>query len=162
MSVKKGKLKTFYILPIMRNWARVDESFVGITDREWFELLSNCPQLDEVNFWQPSGNRLFRDLAPKELFLFKLHSPQNFIVGGGIYTHSSLLPISLAWESFGILNGAKSFAEMHARVAKYRRQVEDRTADYTVGCILLEEPFFLPRQAWIPVPPNWKTNYSKN
>ena len=134
------------------------KAFVGITDREWFDLLSSRPQLDEVNFWQPSGNRQFRALAPGELFLFKLHSPEDFIVGGGIYAHSSLLPISLAWESFAISNGARNLTEMRARVAKYRPQTEDRTADYTIGCILLEQPFFLPRQAWIPVPSDWKAN----
>lgn len=134
------------------------KAFVGITDREWFDLLSSRPQMDEVNFWQPSGNRQFRALAPGELFLFKLHSPEDFIVGGGIYAHSSLLPISLAWESFAISNGARNLTEMRARVAKYRRQGEDRSADYTIGCILLEQPFFLPREAWIPVPYDWKSN----
>jgi len=132
--------------------------FVGITDRDWFSLLSSCPHLDEVNFWQPSGSRLFRALKAGELFLFKLHSPENFIVGGGIYAHSSLLPISLAWESFGVSNGAKSLSEMRGRVAKYRRQTAERTTDYTIGCILLEQPFFLPRQSWIPVPSDWKFN----
>ena len=134
------------------------KAFVGITDRDWFDLLSTRPQLDEVNFWQPSGNRQFRALAPGELFLFKLHSPEDFIVGGGLYAHSSLLPISLAWESFGVSNGARNLTEMRARVAKYRRQDEDRTADYTIGCILLEQPFFLPQQAWIPIPSDWKAN----
>jgi putative restriction endonuclease len=121
------------------------QSFVGVTDRDWFDLLSSLPQLDEVNFWQPSGNRQFRALNPGELFLFKLHSPNDYIVGGGIYAHSSLLPISLAWESFGISNGASSLSEMRIRVAKYRRKEEERTSDYTIGCILLEQPFFLPQ-----------------
>jgi putative restriction endonuclease len=134
------------------------KAYVGVTDREWFELLSRLPVLEEVNFWQPSGNRQFRALSPGELFLFKLHSPANFIVGGGIFAHSSLLPISLAWESFGISNGASSLLEMRARVAKYRRQDEDRTADYTIGCILLEQPFFLPRELWLSVPSDWKAN----
>ena len=134
------------------------QSFVGITDRDWFDLLSSRPQLDEVNFWQPSGNRQFRALNPGELFLFKLHSPNDYIVGGGIYAHSSLLPISLAWESFGVSNGASSLSEMRIRVAKYRRQEEARTSDYTIGCILLEQPFFLTQSAWIPVPSDWKTN----
>ena len=43
-------------------------AYIGITDYEWFEVLRNLPQLDEVNFWQPSGNRKFRALAPGELF----------------------------------------------------------------------------------------------
>lgn len=134
------------------------KAFIGITDRNWFDLLNSRPELDEVNFWQPSGNRQFRALNPGELFLFKLHSPEDFIVGGGVYAHSSLLPISLAWESFGISNGARNLIEMRSRVAKYRRQGEDRTADYTIGCILLEQPFFLPQEAWVPIPSDWKAN----
>ena len=47
---------------------------------------------------------------------------------------------------------------MRTRVAKYRRQDVDRYSDYTIGCILLEQPFFLPRHAWIPVPSDWKPN----
>jgi putative restriction endonuclease len=134
------------------------QSYVGITDRDWFDLLSSRPQLAEVNFWQPSGNRQFRAINPGELFFFKLHSPYDYIVGGGIYAHSSLLPISLAWESFGVSNGARSLSEMRIRVAKYRREKENRAADYTIGCILLEQPFFLPQRAWIPVPSDWKAN----
>ncbi|MFC2003122.1 HNH endonuclease [Chloroflexota bacterium] len=114
--------------------------------------------MDEVNFWQPSGNRQFRALDPGELFLFKLHSPNNYIVGGGLYAHSSLLPISLAWETFGLSNGARNLSEMRTRVEKYRRQVESHTADYMIGCILLEQPFFLPENAWIPIPSDWNTN----
>jgi hypothetical protein len=38
---------------------------------------------EEVNFWQPSGSRRFRVWQAGEPFLFKLHSPENFIVGGG-------------------------------------------------------------------------------
>lgn len=38
---------------------------------------------------------------------------------------------------------------------KYRR-VEHSLEDYPIGCILLQEPFFLPEQKWIPVPTDWK------
>ena len=65
---------------------------VGITDGDWFELLAAQPNLEEVNFWQPGGNRHFRALDPGELFLFKLHSPNDFIVGGGLFAHATLLP----------------------------------------------------------------------
>ncbi len=131
------------------------KAFVGITDRDWFELLAAQAALDEVNFWQPGGNRIFRALAPGELFLFKLHSPDNFIVGGGIFAHSTLLPISLAWDAFAIANGARTLAEMRARVERYRRQVGERNEDYRIGCILLEQPFFLARQHWVAVPADW-------
>jgi putative restriction endonuclease len=68
------------------------------------------------------------------------------------------LPISLAWEAFGIANGAVDFAQMRARVERYRRQGHDQFTDYTVGCILLEQPFFLNENQWIPVPDNWSLN----
>jgi len=60
--------------------------YVGITDRDWFEFLSGIVGLDEVNFWQPSGNVQFRSLQPGEPFLFKLHSPDDYIVGGGFFS----------------------------------------------------------------------------
>ena len=63
--------------------------------------------LDEVNFWQPGGGQEFKALAPGALFLFKLHSPLNFVVGGGVFAHWSRLPLSMAWETFGIANGAR-------------------------------------------------------
>jgi len=132
------------------------QAYIGITDRDWFNLLRSLPQLDEVNFWQPGGNRQFKALRPGELFLFKLHSPYDYIVGGGFFVHSSLLPISLAWEAFGEKNGAMDLLEMCKRVEKYRRQNEYTTADYIIGCIILEQPFFLPESAWISVPSDWK------
>ena len=134
------------------------KSYVGVTDSDWYNLLISQQNLDEVNFWQPSGNRQFKALLPGELFLFKLHSPENYIVGGGFFAHSSLLPISLAWESFGLANGAPNLSEMRKRVEKYRRQFENRYEDYNIGCILIEQPFFLPKSSWIPVPIDWKSN----
>ncbi|MFN2432718.1 MAG: HNH endonuclease [Gemmatimonadota bacterium] len=133
-------------------------AFVGVTDGDWFELLARQPGLEEANFWQPGGNRQFRVLRPGELFLFKLHSPRDFIVGGGFFAHSTLLPVSLAWEAFGIANGATTLAEMRSRIERYRRTRTNPLEDYTIGCILLEQPFFLPREQWIPVPRDWKRN----
>jgi putative restriction endonuclease len=133
-------------------------AFVGVTDGDWYELLAAQAHLDEVNFWQPGGNRVFRVLEPGELFLFKLHSPQNFIVGGGVFAHATILPISLAWDAFGIANGARTLQEMRERVDKYRRRAGDRSEDYSVGCILLEEPFFLPRERWVAVPEDFARN----
>jgi putative restriction endonuclease len=134
------------------------KTYVGITDFDWFNLLKSLPEQEEVNFWQPSGKRLFRALNPGELFLFKLHSPHDFIVGGGIFAHSSILPMSLAWESFGISNGASNLSEMRMRITKYRHQNEERTIDHNIGCIILEQPFFLPENAWVPIPADWKSN----
>ena len=72
------------------------KAYVGITDQSWFEFLRSKKELDELNFWQPGGRTQFQMLSIGEPFLFKLHSPLNYIVGGGFFTHSSLLPCSLA------------------------------------------------------------------
>lgn len=127
--------------------------FVGVTDNDWFNSLS-AQQPDEVNFWSPSP-RGFRSLKPGELFLFKLHAPNNFIVGGGVYSHSSVLPLSLAWDAFGPKNGVANLAEMRARIFYYRRKEGGNERDPQIGCRILTSPFFWPREQWIPVPPTW-------
>lgn len=132
-------------------------AFVALTDYDWFAYLRALAP-DEVNFWQPSGNRRFGTVEPGELLLFKLHSPRNYIVGGGILAHSSLLPFSLAWEAFGSKNGAHTRGEMRERIERYRRTAPDPYADYAIGCIVLVEPFFLAETDWIPAPRSFHRN----
>lgn len=132
------------------------KAFVAVTDGDWFRFLQSRNELDEVNFWQPGGHRRFTALSPGQPFLFKLHAPDNFIAGGGFFAHSSLLPVSLAWEAFEEKNGAASLPEMCRRVEKYRRAAPDPRLDYTVGCILLRDPFFFDRAAWLPAPPDFQ------
>lgn len=132
--------------------------YVGVTDNEWYRFLEQLPTVDEVNFWQPGGRQRFQSLSPGELFLFKLHSPENFIVGGGFFTHSSILPVSLAWEAFGEKNGAVTFAEMRRKILSYRGSDTDPREDFEIGCILLQQPFFLPMSEWIPVPRDFAKN----
>ena len=129
--------------------------WVGVTDKDWFEYLTFL-EPDEVNFWQPSGSRNFRVLQPGEPFLFKLHSPDNFVIGGGFFVRYSALPCSLAWDAFERKNGVGSLNDLVARVRKYRK--DDQTVDPVIGCNVLAEPFFLPRSQWIPVPRDWSGN----
>jgi putative restriction endonuclease len=132
--------------------------YVGITDDDWFRFLSARPHLDEVNFWQPSGTRLFKTLSPGEPFLFKLHSPNNFIAGGGFFAHSSRVPVSIAWASFGEKNGVASLIEMRTRVERYRRVTPQPNEDYAVGCVVLQDVFFFDRSRWIPIPTDFSLN----
>jgi hypothetical protein len=30
------------------------KAFVEVTDNDWFAFLAGLPEIDEVNFWQPS------------------------------------------------------------------------------------------------------------
>lgn len=130
---------------------------VAVTDSDWFDHLRARQEVSEVNFWAPSGIN-FKALEPGELFLFKLHAPRNYIVGGGIFAYSNLLPCSLAWEAFGENNGAVSLQQMRARIAKYRKAAPDDRNDFVVGCRILTQPFFLRESQWIPVPDSWSSN----
>jgi putative restriction endonuclease len=131
-------------------------AYVGITDFNWFRFLSARPHLDEINFWKPGGKAGFRALSPGELFLFKLHAPRQFIVGGGYFAHFSPgVPATLAWQSFGEKNGAASFEEMLARISRYRKEPTRLGSDPAIGCILLEQPFFFDESDWIPSPQDW-------
>lgn len=120
-----------------------------------FNFLSHL-QPDEVNFWQPGGKSAFKALRPGELFLFKLHSPLNFIAGGGFFVSHSIIPISAAWEAFGRKNGADDFSAFRKKVMKYRSQTAGAEFDPMIGCIILAHPFFLKREEWIPVPGDFK------
>jgi putative restriction endonuclease len=93
-------------------------------------------------------------LEPGEPFLFKLHSPRNYIVGGGFFVRHSALPCSLAWAAFGEKNGVADIAAFVSRIRKYRRAIT-LEPDPTVGCSILTEPFFWPEDRWIPIPPDW-------
>jgi len=134
--------------------------YVGITDRAWFDMLCASSPHDEVNFWQPSGSKHFRALKGGELFLFKLHAPENFVVGGGVFSHASNVPLSIAWESFKQKNGAETLSEMRARIARYRHDaaILDPRQDCMIGCRILTQPFFWPQNLWIKVPESWSAN----
>jgi putative restriction endonuclease len=136
--------------------------YAGVTDHDWFDYLRTLPNVDEVNFWQPSPNSQFQALSKGDLFLFKLHRSertrnQDLIAGGGVFASFSILPISVAWEAFENRNGAASFDEMRQRLVRYRRIVDDPHEDFHVGCIILTQPFFFDEAIWFPAP-DWKAS----
>jgi HNH endonuclease len=139
----------------------VPSLYVGVTDKGWYERLSTTPNVDEVNFWRPGGRSIFRALVPGELFLFKLHSPDNYIVGGGLLAHSNRLPVSFAWDAFRDKNGVASLDEMLQRLAHYSPSVRELPRalrlNHQIGCVLLSQPFFLERSRWIAVR-DWQPN----
>src|SRR5439155_11984281 len=106
-------------------------AWIANTDFEWYRFLSARPDVDEVNFWRPSGG-VFKILAPGEPLLFRLKARYNAIAGVGFFVHFSVLPASLAWAAFGVKNGAVSETDMRARIEKYRQkrgQRESQGAD---------------------------------
>lgn len=134
------------------------KAYVAVTDSDWFDFLSRQPGIDEVNFWKPGGTGGFNVLALGAPLLFKLHWPDNYIVGGGFFASFSRLPVSVVWETFGIKNGAATFAEMRERIQRYRRTPSNPREDFEIGNIILQDPFFLPRDRWIPAPADFSKN----
>lgn len=126
--------------------------FVAVTDKDWFRFLASSERVDEVNFWRPSPKASFNSLQPGEILLFKLHAPDNFIVGGGFFTRFLHLPVNMAWEVFRESNGVRSLSEMVERIGHYRRIPLGIHENPNIGCIMLGEPFFWTREAWIPIP----------
>ena len=96
-----------------------------------------------------------RALKPGELFLFKLHSPRDKIVGGGIFAHSNILPSYMAWQTFGEANGAHSMQEMEAGISRYRPGSRETLE---IGCRILTQPFFFDEPDWIDPPADWAPN----
>jgi hypothetical protein len=128
--------------------------FVGITDRDWFDFLSRMDGLDEVNFWQPSGQQQFRALQIGEPFLFKLHSPHDYIVVGGFFSHSQSWPPA----SSGRLSGKRTGRGLRRRCGRGSpdtdaRRVRARCSDAAGHTIAHAHIHLVPRRSGdIPCP----------
>ncbi|MET8308590.1 MULTISPECIES: HNH endonuclease [unclassified Micromonospora] len=133
------------------------KAFVGVTDERWYRFLAERPELNEVNFWRPSGGA-FRALTPGEPFLFKAHFPLNRVVGGGFFSGFTQLRISEAWELFGEANGAASIDEMRYSVGRYRKQAIGSGEDPTIGCIFVRDVTFFHDASTVDPPPAFASN----
>lgn len=131
------------------------KAYVAVTDNDWFKFLARQDGIDEVNFWQPGGGTAFRALPLGGPLLFKLRWPENVIAGGGFFTHFTRVPVETAWDTFGLKNGADSYERMRALIERHREAPAKGDGGYTIGCIVLQDPFFLPRKQWIPAPPDF-------
>jgi len=128
--------------------------FLAVTDDDWFHFLAHH-EPDEVNFWRPSSTTNFKAINEGAPFLFKLHSPNDYVVGGGFFVRHSILLLSPAWDAFGIKNGADTYDRFRELIIKLRN---DKVLNPSIGCTILTEPFFFDREDWIPVPSNWSKN----
>lgn len=122
--------------------------------------MSRVEPLDEVNFWIPSG-RAFKAIPPGDPFLFKLHkkaaSGANVIAGGGVFVRSLSLPVSLAWDCFGLANGVAGLDEMRQRIAKYARTPIQLHPEPQITCVMLANPVLFDEHDWITIA-DWKDN----
>jgi len=121
--------------------------WAGVTDNRWFEFVAQH-ESREVNFWQPSARPPFTGLPEGTPFLFKLKRPHNHFVGGGFFVRYARLPLTTAWDIFGEENGARSFHEFFGLIASNR--ASKPSLDAEVGCTVLTDVFYLPREQWVP------------
>jgi len=133
-------------------------AYVGVTDGDWYRFLAARPEVNEVNFWRPGGDRAFRALAVGEPFFFKTHKPHDRVVGGGFYSGFAALRISEAWAFYGEANGAASLEEMRRRVSGYRRAPIGPADDPFIGCVFVRDVSFFPSEGVADPPPDFATN----
>ena len=132
--------------------------YIGNTDHAWYTFLAAQPDLDEVNFWQPSGGRGFHVLAPGEPFFFRLKSPYKAIAGFGFFALHAVVPAPLAWEAFDKKNGAPDWPTMKARIERYRAGERIPSGNYPIGCLMIANPVFFEPEDWVPEPAAWAQN----
>jgi hypothetical protein len=143
----------------MRNFAM--RFWVGVTTDSFFKQLKMLAPKEEVNFWRPSKVS-FKALKPGEPFLFKLHSPDDRIVGGGWFVRYEQTTVSDAWETFGTRNGATSEIQLRSRLHELQHRNKIATSD-KIGCIILRDVFFFPETPRLNIYDflPWKKNTSR-
>jgi putative restriction endonuclease len=128
---------------------------VAVTDFGWYDFLRQR-RLDEVNFWTPSDRKRFNapQLSP---FFFKLKAPHRAIAGFGYFARWSSLPDWLAWDCFGAGNGCDTRREFDRRLAEIRGRIRYVPVGPvpSIGCILVVQPTFFPRDRWVAQPSDW-------
>jgi putative restriction endonuclease len=134
------------------------KGYAGVTDFAWFSFLRER-RLDEVNFWQPHGGRPFRAVPPGAPFFFKLKKPHDAIGGFGFLAHHSVLPAWLAWETFGVANGAPTLDAMCRSIERLRRVPSiGRPGNYDIGCLILTGCTFFAEPDWVRLPNDFAKN----
>lgn len=131
--------------------------YVAVTDNDWYRFLAELGP-DEVNFWRPGGQQSFGVLKEGDPFLFKLHAPLDFIVGGGFFLKYTRLPLSVSWRMFGEKNGAADLSSLSEKIFGYRGEDPKIAGDPEIGCVILVAPFFFERSGWIDIPRDWSTH----
>jgi putative restriction endonuclease len=130
------------------------KGFVAVTDFGWYERLSRDPGPRDANFWRPS-TRAFR-LNEGTPFFFKLKAPHNAIAGYGFFAGFSILPDWLAWDTFGSANGVDGLAVLRERLKRIQDGARiEADPGGRIGCCLIAEARFFPRDGWVTPPHNW-------
>ena len=129
--------------------------YVAVTDPGLYKHLVEEPGPKDANFWRPSARAFRLDVGTP--FFFKLKAPYRAIAGFGFFAGFTILPDWLAWETFGHANGVDSLQAFRARLGAIQKgaRIKADTAG-RIGCCLIAEALFFPRDAWVTAPKDWK------
>jgi putative restriction endonuclease len=109
---------------------------IASTDPEWLAFLrSRDPR--EVNFWRPSGAST--NVAPGTPWFYRLRGTQD-IVGCGFFAAYSMMPLKMAWETFGEANGVATYNDFIAKISSLRREATSSITE--IGCAALVDPMY--------------------
>lgn len=64
----------------------------------------------------------------------------------------------MTWLTFDEKNGVASLDEMRVRIRRYQAEKGRAERDLVIGCRLLQQPFFLPRDHWLRAPSAYPVN----
>jgi putative restriction endonuclease len=132
------------------------KGFIANTDYDWYRFLRDRPDLDEVNFWRPSGRGGFRAIPAGAPFFFKLKKPHYAVAGFGHLSYATRHQMWEAWDYFREANGVPDFESFRARIARLRRDSESEPSGMSeIVCIMLLHPVFFEEKNWIRPPTDW-------
>ena len=109
---------------------------IANTDPNWLSYLkATTPR--EVNFWRPGAPPM--NVTPGTPWFYKLRGTKQ-IVGCGFFAAYSMMPMKMAWETFGHANGMPDFTSFIRVIASLR---EGTTSAITeIGCAALVDPVY--------------------
>jgi HNH endonuclease len=127
-------------------------AFVAVTYPRWLSNLAT-QQANEANFWQPRPVNVPQD--PGTPWIFKVRG-SNQVAGYGFFSYYTVMPLGVAWETFGRANGVDSYSEMRSTLRRLRGG-DDRAGD-AVGCVVLSDVQLLGADRYIDAPADWAPN----
>jgi putative restriction endonuclease len=137
----------------------MENAVVANTDRAWFDHfrpIDTLTLVDEVNFWRPLAQQRFRALQIGGPLFFRLKQPYSAVAGFGFFAGEFVLPVTVAWETFGSKNGDPNYERFVRRIEAYRRRLSTPGSAGIghLSCLVLRDSVFLPAAQWI----SWKTD----
>ena len=110
---------------------------IGSSSRQPIQIgIASCARTEtEINFWRPGVTSMQMARGVPWLFLIR---GTNEIWGCGFFSAFSLMPIGVAWETFGPANGFGDFASFLKKIAKLKGAAENAVG--SIGCAVLSSP----------------------